>query len=118
MKIVVAIILIGLLSFVAGLYFPWWSIAIAAFITTLLIPLRAWTGFIAGFLGVFILWTILAWMIDVKNQHILSRKIAEVFSLGGSSFLLILVTAFIGALVGGFAAMTGAYLRAPRISSI
>ncbi len=114
MKLLVAIILTALLSFVFGLYLPWWSIAIAAFITTLLIPLRASRGFISGFIGVFILWAILAWWIDVKNQHILSKKVAEVFPLGGSSFLLILVTAIIGALVGGFAAMSGSYLRSRR----
>jgi hypothetical protein len=31
--------------------------------------------------------------------------------LGGSSFLLILFTAFIGALVAGFAALAGSYVR-------
>jgi hypothetical protein len=31
--------------------------------------------------------------------------------LGGSVFLLILVTALVGALVGGFAAMAGSSLR-------
>src|SRR6266487_2491341 len=114
MKLLVAIILTALLSFVFGLYLPWWSIAIAAFIATLLIPLRALRGFISGFIGVFILWAVLAWWIDVKNQHLLSKKVAEIFPLDGSSFLLILVTAIIGALVGGFAAMSGSYLRSRR----
>ena len=36
---------------------------------------------------------------------------AEIFKLGGSSILLILVTALIGGLVGGFAAMAGSSLR-------
>jgi hypothetical protein len=47
----------------------------------------------------------------MKNEHVFSRKIAEIFPLGGSSFAIILVTAFIGALVGGFAAMTASFLR-------
>jgi len=111
MKLLVGIILTALLSFVLGLYLPWWSIAIAAFISTLLIPMRAMKGFLSGFFGVFILWALLAWWIDLKNQGILSKKVAEIFPLGGSAFLLILVTAFIGALVGGFAAMSGSYLR-------
>jgi hypothetical protein len=114
MKLLVAIILTALLSFVFGLYFPWWSIAIASFIATLLIPMTASRGFISGFAGVFILWAVLAWWIDVKNQHILSKKVAEIFPLGGSSLLLILVTAIIGALVGGFAAMSGSYLRSRK----
>ncbi len=111
MKLIVAIILTALLSFIGGLYLPWWSIAIAAFISSLLIPMRSGKAFLSGFLGVFILWALLAWWIDMKNQGILSKKIAEIFPLGGSSFLLILVTALIGALVGGVAAMSGSYLR-------
>ena len=111
MKLLVAIILTALLSFVSGLYLPWWSIAIAAFISALLIPMRSGKAFLVGFLGVFILWALLAWWIDVKNQGILSKKVAEIFPLGGSAFLIILVTAVIGALVGGFAALSGSYLR-------
>jgi hypothetical protein len=61
-------------------------------------------------LGVFLLWAIVALWIDLKNESILSHKIAQIFPLGGSSFLLILVTAVIGALVSGFAAMSGASL--------
>jgi hypothetical protein len=111
MKLLVAIILTGLLSFVAGLYLPWWSIAVAAFLIALLIHQRGWKAFLSGFLGVFILWAFLAWWIDMKNEGLLSKKIAELFHLGTSSILLIIVTAFIGALVGGFAAMTGSFLR-------
>jgi hypothetical protein len=111
MKLLVAILLSALLSFVSGLYLPWWNSAIAAFISALLIPLRSGKAFLAGFLGIFILWTLLAWWIDMKNQGILSKKVAEIFPLGGSSFLLILVTAFIGALVGGIASMSASYLR-------
>jgi len=111
MKLLVAIILTALLSFVGGIYLPWWSIAIAAFISVLLVPLSGGRAFLAGFLGVFILWALLAFWIDVKNEHVLSRKVAQIFPLGGSSFAIILVTAFIGALVGGFAGMSGSYLR-------
>ena len=111
MKLLVAIVLTALLSFVVGLNLPWWSIAIAAFVSVLLIPLASGRAFLAGFAGVFLLWFLLALWIDVKNQHILSRKIAEIFPLGGSSFAIILVTAIIGALVGGLGALSASYLR-------
>src|SRR5215212_6475600 len=101
MKLFVAIILTALLAFVGGLYFPWWSLAIAAFLSALLIHQRSGKAFLSGFLGVFILWAFLAWWIDMKNQGLLSKKVADIFHLGGSSVLLILVTALIGALVGG-----------------
>ena len=111
MKLLAAVILTALLSFATGLYLPWWSIAIGAFVSVLLIPLASRRAFLAGFLGVFLLWFLLALWIDIKNQHILSKKIAEIFPLGGSSFAIILVTAFIGALVGGLGALSGSYLR-------
>jgi len=75
---------------------------------------RAGRAFLSGFVGIFILWAFLAWWIDMKNQGILSKKMAELFHLGTSSILIILVTALIGALVGGFAAMGGSYLRSIR----
>ncbi len=111
MKLILAVLLITLLSFAGGLYLPWWSIAIASFISLLLIPMKSWKAFLAGFTGVFIFWAFLAWWIDLKNEHLLSGKIAEILPLGGSSFAIILVTAVIGGLVGGFAALTAGFLR-------
>jgi hypothetical protein len=111
MKLLVATILTALLAFVGGLYFSWWIIAVAAFISVLLIPMRRGKAFLAGFLGIFILWAMLAWWIDVKNNDVLATKVAQIFPLGGSSFLLILVTALVGGLVGGLASLCGSYLR-------
>ena len=115
MKFIASLLITLLVSFIAGLYLPWWSIALVAFLVGLLIPQRISYGFLSGFLGIFLLWFIIALWIDSKNESILSHKIAQLFPLGGSSFLLILVTAFIGGLVGGLAAMSGASLRSKRI---
>lgn len=111
MKLLVAIFLTGLLAFIAGIYLDWWSLAIAAFLVAVLIHQKAGRAFLSGFLGVFILWAGLAWWIDIKNDAVLSKKIAALLPLGGSSIALILVTAFIGALVAGMGAMTGSFLR-------
>jgi len=111
MKLIVAILVTGLLAFLGGLYLPWWSLALAAFIVALLVHQHAGKAFLAGFAGVFILWAVLAWWCDMKNEGILSKKIATLLPLGGNPILLILVTAFIGGLVGGFGAMTGSFLR-------
>lgn len=115
MKIILSVLLIAVLSFLAGLRMPWWSIAIIAFVITLLIPQSSGSGFLSGFLGIFLLWGILAFWIDVKNNGILSHRIAQLFPLGGSSILLILVTGLVGGLVGGFAGMAGSSLRPVRM---
>jgi hypothetical protein len=111
MKFIVSILLMALLSFALGLYLPWWSLALVAFVVAALIHQRAGKAFLSGFLALFLLWGILAFIIDANNDHVLSVKVAELLPLGGSSLLLILVTALIAGLVGGLAAMAGSYVR-------
>ena len=55
MKFIAALIITALLSFIAGLYLPWWGIAIAAFIVALLVYQKAGMAFLSGFLGLFFL---------------------------------------------------------------
>ena len=114
MRFILSVLLTAFLSFIAGLFLPWWSIALVAFLVSLLLVQSLGRSFLAGFTGIFLLWAALALWIDTQNESLLSQKIAQVFPLGGSSVLLILVTALVGALVGGFAAMTGSALRAPK----
>jgi hypothetical protein len=111
MRFILALLLTATFCFLAGLRLEWWSIAIISFLVALLIPQKIGGAFVSGFLGVFILWATLAIWIDSKNGNSLSHKMAELFKLGGSSLILILVTALIGGLVGGFAAMAGSSLR-------
>lgn len=113
MKFFISVLLTALLAFAAGLYLPWWSLALAAFSIALCIPQRAGISFLSGFSGVFLMWGIVAWLRDHANEQILSQKIANLFGLNGSSFLLILIVAITGGLVAGFSALAAAYLRKP-----
>ena len=114
MKFLISILLIAILSFALGLYLPWWTLAVVAFVVAALIHQRAGKSFLSGFIAVFFLWGILALIIDQKNQHVLSHKISSLLSLGNSSFVLVLVTALTGGLVAGLAAMSGSFLRTIR----
>jgi hypothetical protein len=104
--------LVSLLSFVSAHYFPWWSVAIIPFFVVLFFrfmnPIHA---FFAGFTGVALPWLVTAVMIDMKNNHILSPAVASLFKLPHPA-LLIIVTGFIGGLVGGLSALSGSYFRA------
>lgn len=111
MKLIISILLTALLSFVAGLYMPWWTIAIAAFLVSVFIPQSPGKSFLTGFAALFLLWGILSWWIDNRNEHVLSHKLAAVLPFGGSSFVMILVTALVGALVAGCASLTASYFR-------
>jgi hypothetical protein len=111
MKFIISIFLTALLSFVICLYMDWWSIAIAAFIVSVFIHQKPVKSFLTGFIALLLLWGGLSWWIDVKNEHVLSHKLAAVLPFGGSVLLMILVTALTGALVAGLASMAGSYLR-------
>jgi|SRR5450755_2507237 hypothetical protein len=111
MKFIISIILTILLSFCACLFFPWWSIAIAAFLVAALIPQTPLVSFITGFIALFLLWGILSFWISTNNDHILAHRVSLLIFKTDNPFLLIIASAFIGALVAGFAALTAGYIR-------
>lgn len=115
MKFVITILLIALLAFISGIYLPDWGVALAAFLVSALIPQRPWVAFLSGFTAVFLVWGVMAYMIDTANGSILSVRIAQLLGLHGSSILLILVTALTGALIGGCASLTGSYLHKKKV---
>ena len=114
MKFIVVLLLTALLGYTAPLYFGWWSFAITSFIIALFVHQRPFAAFIAGFLGMFALWAVMAMMIDNANEHLLSHKIALVLPLNGSSVMLIFITALIAGLVSGFSALSGSLARSSR----
>jgi hypothetical protein len=115
MKFWTATILTALLAFATGLFsfLPWWTFAVTSFIVAIAIHQRPGRSFMSGFLALFLLWGILALIIDSSNDHILSQKVAAVLGFS-SSTMLILITVIIGGLVSGFAALTGSYIRRTR----
>ena len=115
MKFFISLILTILLSFAACLFFPWWSIAIAAFVVAALIPQKPGKAFFTGFIALFLLWGGLSFWISNNNDHILAHKVSQLILKMDNPVLLILATALIGALVAGFAALAGSYLRKTKV---
>lgn len=108
MRLSVQILLIVILGFFLELFMPWWCIAIAAFAGGIAAFSRM--NFVAGFLAAGILWTGKAMITDVSTSSDLADKVARTFMLHNTAILL-LVTFILAGLVGGFAAMSGAFLR-------
>ncbi len=107
MKFFIQFIAIIIVAFILELFMPWWCIAIAAFAAGY--ALKSSANFLAGLIGIALLWLIKAWMLDASSAAPLAERVAAIFSL--SKPLLLVVTALIGGLVGGFAAMSGAALK-------
>jgi hypothetical protein len=111
MKFTVSLIITAILSFAACLFLPWWAIAIAAFIVAVAIPQKPAKAFGAAALALFLLWGGLSFFISNSNGHLLAHKISQVIIKVDNPVLLITATGIIGALVAGFAALAGSYLR-------
>ncbi|WP_346239510.1 hypothetical protein ABDK00_007315 [Niabella insulamsoli] len=111
MKFFISLIVTGIFSFIAGRYFPWWSLAIVAFLVSLLIAQRPLTSFISGFLALFLVWLILALLINAENGSILANRVGGMLGIGQQPVMLAVLSAFIGGLVAGFAALSASFLR-------
>lgn len=113
MKFITAFFLTGFLAYVIGLFtnLPWWSFVFTSFVVAMAVHQKPGKAFLSGFMGLFILWGLLAILKDNPNEHILSTKVAKLLPLGGSYILLIFITAFLGGLVSGLAAVSGSTFR-------
>ena len=104
-------LIILILSLASGFLSPWWIVAIAAFVPALFTGKTPGVSFWSGFGAVFIAWAILALFKSIPNQHILASRVVQLFPLPNNWIWLLLVTAFIGGLVGGMAALSGTLLK-------
>ncbi len=111
MKFIIALLLTAILAYFGGIYFPWWTIAVAAFLVPLLIVQPPFRSFLTGFLAVFLLWAYLAWQADNANEGILSERISPLIPGPDNALFLILITGFLGGLLGGLGALTGSLIR-------
>lgn len=114
MKAFVLFLLIAAGSFLAGIWYPWWTVAAVAFVVVLVVPLRPATAFLTGFLAVCALWASLAFYTGLMNDHILDTRIAQLMLHRDAPGAIALVTGAVGGLVAGFAALTAALLRSPK----
>jgi len=110
MKFLIKVIIIGVIVYFGGPYFGWWWIAVAAFLGGVLVKTSGVQSFFAGVFGVGIVWLWLTLKIDIATGSILTQKIAELFKLGHSSFI-IGATVLVGSLVGALSAWTGHNFR-------
>jgi ABC-type antimicrobial peptide transport system permease subunit len=111
MKFFISIILTGLVAFAAGLQLPWFFIALAAFIVAIAIPQKTGKAFLSGFLALFLMWIIVAFVAQKNGGELIAKQVANVIPLKGNVLLITIVTGLIGGLVGGFAALTGSLGR-------
>lgn len=103
-------LLMILLSAMVQYFLPWWSVALVPF------GISAWKGssgkgaFFNGFFSAAVLWAALAFYEHQRSGGLLTERISVLFQGVGMPVLLA-ATVLIGGLVGGFASMSGYFLR-------
>lgn len=105
------ILLIGLLAWGAQYLTVWFAGPLVALLVNAVWKGSSAQGFFTGFLALGILWFSLALCTDLQTDGILTVKMAEILPLKGSRTGLVLLSTFIGALVGGLCGWTGALAR-------
>jgi hypothetical protein len=103
-------LIIFILTFICSFFWPWWVMATIAFVAAYICGKKPGYSFLAGFAAVFTAWAVLALLKSLPNNNILAGRVATLMQLPNWVILLI-VTAFIGGLVGGMAALSGALVR-------
>lgn len=106
MKFLIQVIATVIACFVLQSFLPWWTMAIGASAVAYFVGNKGFVSFSAGLLGVGILWLGMALYIDNATHSILTEKVSKLLPLNA-----FLITALVGGLVGGFAALTGAVLK-------
>lgn len=100
------------LAIVLSLFFPWYSIMIAGLFSAMITPLKKAAVFFVPFLAILVYWSVHAYLLSSANDFTLARKIAELLTIGNSTYLLIFLTGVIGGLAAGISAILGKQLIA------
>jgi hypothetical protein len=101
-----AILISALGSWGVMLFFPWWTFVIPCVIAGVIGPDRGFKAFLSGFIGVGLMWFILAAFADWQNSYVLTSRMADILSLN-ATWLLYLITISIGAVIGALSCLTG-----------
>jgi hypothetical protein len=100
-------LVILILSFFSSYLLPWWAVAIAAFLGAFFLGKSPGKSFLTGFAAVFVVWTVLALVKSIPNHHMLAGRVAQLFPIPHKWYVLMILTAFIGGLVGAMGALSG-----------
>jgi len=110
-RFIITLFLIAFFNSILEFIFPWWILGVVCFALCYIARLSTFRSFMAGFMGILFSWLIMILLRDIPNHHILSIRMANLFSLNGNYPLFILICLLIGALMGGLSGMCGRIFR-------
>lgn len=95
---------------IVTLFLPWWTLLIPAVLLGAVLFEHSVSAFLIGFLSLFAAWAVQVLYIDIANESILSGRVAEMLGVG-QSWIVILITAATGGLIGGMGTLFGSQIR-------
>ena len=107
----IQILLIAVISLLAQLVLPWWSLAIVSFLVCFWRSQSAGQAFFSGFYGIAIVWLIYALLIHLQTDGVFTGRMSELLFKINNKILPGLVTAVLGGLVGGLAGLSGYFVK-------
>jgi hypothetical protein len=110
-------LLILVLSVLGQLLLPWWIVVPICFLLAFWRGAPGGLAFLAGLVGAGLSWWIPAAWLNLHGVERLAQRLATLLPLGGSSWGLVLMAGLLVGLIGGLAALSGAWVRqalAPR----
>lgn len=111
LKFILVFILNLLPGSLACFFLPWWSIAVLAFLVSLLFYQKPAHAFLSAFIAVFLAWFLMSLWVSWENNFILAHKLSLLILKSGHSLLLMLLTGFLGGLVAGMSSLTASLVR-------
>ena len=114
----IPILLIALLSLLAQLVLPWWSIALVAFAFCFGRPPGGGRAFLYSFLGVGLVWLGYVLWQHVQSGGVLTSRMSEVMKLPATPIYMLLITPLLGGLVAGFSGLAGYWVRQTVLPSV
>lgn len=110
MRTIITTLSIAIAGFVVQLFLPWWSLAVVAFLIGIASDLGRFKIFLSALVGSALVWGGYALYIHTSTEAILTNKMAGIFGLQ-QAWLLVLISALVAGLAGGFAGLTGKNIR-------
>jgi hypothetical protein len=111
MHFLIQVFFTSLLSYIFQQFFTAWIVVpVAMFVALTMENNKPFAKFLGGFAAISLLWMGKATIIDVYTNAILSTKVVAILGIK-SVMMLILLTGFIGGILGGCGAASGQYIR-------
>ena len=110
MKLMQQILIVALAGFLLAQLLPWWSVALAGGLGAILRSGHSGRGFLAGFIGIFLLWGGMAYAQVASTGSDLAVKFASLLPGNPGGMGLLVISAVIGGLVAGLGGLSGGLL--------